>query len=77
LPKHIPSFSRVWHGEIDDNLDLESTLETARLAMSRRDMELSPASERLLRFLQAATADERQRAFERQLARSRAVKQQS
>jgi UDP-N-acetylglucosamine diphosphorylase / glucose-1-phosphate thymidylyltransferase / UDP-N-acetylgalactosamine diphosphorylase / glucosamine-1-phosphate N-acetyltransferase / galactosamine-1-phosphate N-acetyltransferase len=69
LPKHVPSFSRVWHGAIDDNLDLDSSLATARLAMSRRDMELSPASERLLRFLHRSTADERTRAVNRRRAK--------
>jgi UDP-N-acetylglucosamine diphosphorylase/glucosamine-1-phosphate N-acetyltransferase len=73
LPKHIPSFSRVWHGEIDDNLDLESTLETARLVMSRRDMELTPASERLLRFLHRSTTDERIRAIARRRPKSPAA----
>ena len=65
LPKHIPPFSRIWHGAIDDNLDLESALATARMAMSRRDQELSPAQERLLRHLYQSTANERAAAIAR------------
>lgn len=70
LPKHIPSFSRVWHGELTDGFPLEHGLETARIAMERRGVELTAAQERLLRWLHHATADERRRAFERQADRS-------
>lgn len=59
LPKHVPSFSRVWHGQIDDQLDVESGLATARVAMSRRNCDLSPAQERLLRRLYLQTEQER------------------
>jgi UDP-N-acetylglucosamine diphosphorylase/glucosamine-1-phosphate N-acetyltransferase len=59
LPKHVPSFSRVWHGQIDDRLDLESGLATASVAMSRRNCELTPAHERLLRRLYLQTEQER------------------
>ncbi|MBI1311719.1 hypothetical protein GC176_10535 [bacterium] len=69
LPKHVPSFSRVWHGQIDDNFDLESGLTTARLAMSRRNCELSPAQERLLRRLFLQTEQERHDAVSRHKAR--------
>ena len=65
LPKHVPSFSRVWHGAIDDQFDLEAGLQTARLAMGRRNRELTPAQERLLRHLYQQTQGERQRAVER------------
>jgi len=65
LPKHVPSFSRVWHGAIDDQFDLEAGLQTARLAMGRRNRELTPAQERLLRYLYQQTQDERQLAVER------------
>lgn len=65
LPKHVPSFSRVWHGQIDDQLDLNSALETARRAMERRNCELTPAQERLLRHLHCQTQDERQLAIDR------------
>ena len=69
LPKHVPSFSRVWHGAIDDLLDLDGALETARRAMERRNCELTAAQERLLRNLYEKTRDERQLAIERIRAR--------
>ncbi|MHC4879957.1 MAG: putative sugar nucleotidyl transferase [Planctomycetota bacterium] len=69
LPKHVPSFSRVWHGEIDNRLDLESGLQTARMAMSRRNCDLSPAQERLFRRLYLQTEQERHDAVSRVKAR--------
>ena len=69
LPKHVPSFSRVWHGQIDDNLDLDSGLDTARMAMSRRNCDLSPAMERLIRRLYLQTEQERYDAVSRFKAR--------
>jgi len=63
LPKHIPSFARVWHGELDDGADLENSIETARIVTSRRGVALSNAQERLLRFLFEASATERQTAI--------------
>lgn len=69
LPKHVPSFSRVWHGAIDDQLDLDGALETARLAMDRRNCDLTAAQERLLRYLYEQTKDERQLAIDRFRAR--------
>ena len=65
LPKHVPSFSRVWHGAIDDQLDLDKALESARRAMDRRNCDLTAAQERLLRHLYEQTKDERQLAIER------------
>ncbi|QDT64259.1 putative sugar nucleotidyl transferase [Calycomorphotria hydatis] len=65
LPKHIPSFSRVWHGVVDDKLDLESALDTAAMAMSRRDCEMTDAMRTLLRSVHAETECERQIAIER------------
>jgi len=66
LPKHIPSFSRVWHGEIAEGFPLEHGLATARAAMNRRGIELSNAQERLLRRIHAETASERRAALDRQ-----------
>ena len=63
LPKQIPSFCRVWHGQLDDGLDLEGALETARTVMRRRGCQLSDAQERLLRYLHAATKAEREAAI--------------
>jgi UDP-N-acetylglucosamine diphosphorylase / glucose-1-phosphate thymidylyltransferase / UDP-N-acetylgalactosamine diphosphorylase / glucosamine-1-phosphate N-acetyltransferase / galactosamine-1-phosphate N-acetyltransferase len=65
LPKHIPGFSRYWHGAIEDLASVDSAIETARTAMSRRDCSLTPAGERLLRRVEEMTAGERESARER------------
>jgi UDP-N-acetylglucosamine diphosphorylase/glucosamine-1-phosphate N-acetyltransferase len=66
LPKHIPSFSRVWHGRLDVLPDgCESGIETAKIAMSRRGQQLTPEMEKLIRAVYLATEGERQIAFER------------
>lgn len=65
LPKHVPSFSRIWHGELIDGLPLERGLATARSAMERRNRTLTTAQETLLRQLHAATYAERGQAIER------------
>ncbi len=59
LPKHVPSFTAVWHGELADRMPLERSLAAARIAMSRRDVELTDPQERLLRQVHAATQAER------------------
>ena len=69
LPKFVPSFARVWHGELDDNLNLESALDTARTAMDRRGQDLTLAQERLLRHLHETTREQRKSAIVRQRAR--------
>lgn len=65
LPKHIPSFSRIWHGELQEGWPVEQHLATARTVMSRRDHVLSPAMIRLLEHVYRETADERAAAIER------------
>lgn len=65
LPKHIPSFSRIWHGELIDGLPLEKGLMTARAAMHRRNKTLTMAHETLLRKVHAQSITERDRAIER------------
>ena len=65
LPKHVPSFSRIWHGELIDGLPLDRGLKTARQAMERRNFELTEAQEHLLRTVHAETELERDRAFSR------------
>ncbi|WP_437188483.1 putative sugar nucleotidyl transferase [Planctomicrobium sp. SH668] len=66
LPKHIPPFTRVWHGEIETRPDgVASAFQTARIAMSRRNQELTPAMERLLTFHFEQTGGDREKAFER------------
>ena len=71
LPKHVPPFSRIWHGSLDSLATdgLEAGIETARIAMGRRDVELTPAMERLLRLAFRQTQDERQHALDRQATR--------
>lgn len=70
LPKHIPSFTRLWHGEIVEGFPLDACLSTARAAMNRRGVELTESQERLLRDVYHATRDERQRAYQRQTERA-------
>lgn len=65
LPKHIPSFTRVWHGELAEGFPIDRSLATARAAMNRRGVELSDAQERLLRHVFHETAPERRRVLER------------
>lgn len=77
LPKHVPSFSRIWHGELDDGVNFESALETARTAMARRDCTLTDASARLLRFLDEESKPERNAAIKRQQERLRARNERS
>lgn len=68
LPKHVPPFSRIWHGSLEalSNEGLEAGIETARVAMGRRDVELTAAMECLLRQAFRQTRDERQLALDRQ-----------
>jgi len=65
LPKHVPSFCRIWYGVPDDRLDLDAALQTARTAMARRHVELSPAQEQVLRHLYNQTREERAAAISR------------
>lgn len=69
LPKHIPSFTRIWHGELADGFPLEKGLATARAAMERRGRTLTAAQEQLLRHVFDVTEDERDVAFQRQADR--------
>ena len=69
LPKHIPSFTRYWHGRIEPLPDgCESGLKTAKVVMSRRGQQLTPEMERLIRTAYAESHDEIQRALDRQHA---------
>ena len=65
LPKHIPSFTTVWHGELAEAMPFERSLRAARHAMERRERELTVAQERLLRHVHEATQFERNEAIER------------
>ncbi len=65
LPKHVPSFCRIWHGVLDDQLHLEACIKTARAVVERRQHELTLAQERLLRYVFQATQSEREAALRR------------
>ena len=66
LPKHIPSFSRIWHGAIEEIPEgLDPGMLAAQTAMGRRDCPFTPATERLLRRVYELTAEERQQAIAR------------
>jgi hypothetical protein len=62
-PKHVPSFCKAAHGGLADGIDLERALRTARIAMARRDCELTAAQERLWRRLYVQTREERENAI--------------
>lgn len=60
LPKHVPSFSRLWHGRIEERPDaLDGAIEAARIAMARREIGMTSADERLLRRVFEETRSER------------------
>lgn len=65
LPKHVPSFSRIWHGDLIEGLPLDRGLATARAALERRNMELTDAQEQLIRRVHSQTLNERSRAIDR------------
>ncbi len=73
LPKHVPSFCRIWHGQLDDQIDLETGIRTARAVMERRNLEFTPAQERLLRHVFKATQAERETALHRHREKRRVV----
>ena len=65
LPRHVPSFTAVWHGELADAMPLERSLAGARAALARRDRELTAAQDRLLRHVYQQTRFERNEAITR------------
>jgi UDP-N-acetylglucosamine diphosphorylase/glucosamine-1-phosphate N-acetyltransferase len=65
LPKHVPSFTAVWHGALADAMPFERSLAAARVAMQRRGHELTAAQERLLRLVYESTQAERDEAIVR------------
>ena len=72
LPKHVPSFTRLWHGRVEElPHGIEPSLEVARTATSRRKVELTAAMERLLREVHRQTAGERDMAIQRAVSRTR------
>jgi len=61
LPKYIPSF--VWYvrGKMSKGLGLKPMLETAKIVMSRRKVQMTEAEEKLFRRLYEETKEERER----------------
>ncbi len=59
LPKYVPPFASVWHGELANVFPLDRSLAAAEIAMERRGCELTPAAQRLLRTIHAMTQAER------------------
>lgn len=76
MPKHVPSFCRIWHGELDDQISLDTGLQTARAVMERRNQEFTPAQERLLRHVFKVTQAERETALHRYHAKRSAPSQE-
>jgi len=62
LPRYIPSFSSVWHGQLSQRFAIERSFAAAAVAMERRNCEFTPATQSLLRHLHATTRPERERA---------------
>ena len=65
LPKHVPSFTSVLYGRVEQGFFLEKLLETARTVMGRRGKVLSGPEEQLYQTLFDQTRLERERAFQR------------
>ncbi|MBI5756981.1 MAG: hypothetical protein HZA46_00520 [Planctomycetales bacterium] len=65
LPKHVPSFTTVWHGQLAPGLPLDRLLSAARAAMDRRNCALTAAGERLLWHVHQITRQERDDAVAR------------
>lgn len=63
LPKHIPSFTNIWHGRLEGGLPLKRSFIAATKAMERRNCELTPAQQRLLECLYQNTRAERDAAI--------------
>lgn len=66
LPKHIPSFSRIWHGKLEELPDgTSSAITTAEYAMGRRGQSFTPAMKRHILSLFEKTQAERELALSR------------
>lgn len=64
-PRHVPSFCGIRGGELVPGLPLERGIDLARATLGRRGHTLTPARERLLRYLYQSTRHERDVAFAR------------
>lgn len=65
VPRFVPSFSTLWHGDIVENVDVDGVVATARTVMSRRGETFGPAAEALLRDLFDRTRSRRLTAIRR------------
>ena len=70
LPKFIPSFASVRRGVITPGLSVERNLAAAKMAMERRNMELTTATVRLLKQVYQQTRAEHDAAVDRSRAPS-------
>jgi len=59
LPKYVPSFTWLG-GENAETYALDRAIETARTVMARRNVDLTPAREALLRHVYESTTEERE-----------------
>jgi len=59
LPKYVPPFAWMLNGLIGKGFGLQPLLDTARIAMSRRKVEMTTADEELLRHVFALSAPDR------------------
>lgn len=59
LPKYIPAFAWFLNGFIGKGFGLNALVNTARIAMSRRKVTMTPEDEALLRKIYELTAEER------------------
>lgn len=59
LPKYIPAFAWFLNGVISKGFGLNGLIDTARIAMSRRKVEMTADDEQLLRHVYALTSEER------------------
>ncbi len=59
LPKYITPFAWFLNGVVTRGFGLDGLIDTARIAMSRRKVTMTPAYEAMLRRLYELTADER------------------
>lgn len=67
VPKFIPSFTRIWHGRLEELPDgPESSLQTASYAMGRRNQQLTPAMVELLKHVYEETQPDRELALARE-----------
>lgn len=55
-PKHVPAFTNLWKGKLEENHNLDQLLTTAARVMQRRDCELTEAQTQLYRHLFDETA---------------------